>query len=460
MNSLSFAETIKNTFRCIYLRIPDEIRFGKIYRKQRQFLRNTIKCSREEIDLWQMEKIKEIVRNAYEESNYYKKLLDNIGMKPDDLQTISDFKKIPSITKEMIQNNLGKIIYKRYNKSQLNYVTTGGSTGIPLGLYYIRGFSKSIEWAFVHDIWSKFGFETNKKHVILRGNVIEKSVVRKRVLELILSSYHLTEGNMSKYIKSIYEFKPEYIQAYPSSISMLCQYMKENSLPPFQSLKMVMCSSENLFSFQKDMIYDVLKVPICNLYGNTEHTCIASNCRFSDYLHFRPEYGFVEILNEMGEECAVEGDIGEIVATSFNNPAFPLIRYKTGDIAIYTNKKCKCGWNYKLIKEIQGREQEFIITNTGRKICIAAINMHSDIFDHIYQFQFYQNYPGKVTFKFIPKENCSIMDERKIYSEIIKKLGDDVQLNLKRVDKMEVSQRGKHKFLIQELKVNQYCNGI
>lgn len=451
MGKLLFIEIAKNILQPIYYRIPDKIRLGKTYRKHRKFLLKTRSWTPAEIALWQMNKIREIARSAYEETSYYRNALYRIGMHPNDLQTISDFKRIPLTTKEIIQGNIKEFISKKYGRKQLSYINTAGSTGVPLGLYYLKGFSTSIEWAFVHDIWSRFGFKMNKKHAILRGYVIDKGLFTRRGLELIMSSYHLTENNMKRYIEEINKFRPDYVQAYPSSISLLCQFMKEHSIASFPSLRMVMCSSENLLSFQKELIYEVLKAPICNLYGNVEHTSIASNCKFGDYLHFYPEYGYVEFINDKGEECEIEGETGEIIATSFTNPAFPLIRYKTGDIVTYTKELCRCGWNYKLVKEIQGREQEFIITKTGRKICIAAINMHSDIFDNIHQFQFYQDSRGIVTFRFIPKEIFSYSDERNIRSELNKKLGNDIELVLKRVEKIGLSPRGKYKFLIQKL---------
>lgn len=441
--------------RDYYALRPDEIRYGRVYQEKKQLLKKNRALSLDEIKLWQMHKLMEILRCAYEDTDYYRQLFNENGIFLEDIKTIDDFNKIPFLTKEIVQNNIDKIVSKKYKKGNLIYGTTGGSTGTPLGLYFIKKFSISVEMAFVHDIWNKFDFETNKRHTVLRGAIIDSGLFESHGRTLFLSSYHLTDENMKLYVDKINEFMPKYIQAYPSSISTLCQFMQEHSLPPFQSVKMIMCSSENLLPFQKKLISDVLGVPICNLYGNTEHTSIASNCKYSDKLHFYPEYGYVEFLNNEGKECQYEGEIGEIVSTGFTNPAFPLIRYRSGDIITYTNNKCDCNWNYKIIKEVQGREQEFIITGTGRKICIAAINMHSNIFNNVRKFQFHQKKYGEVTLKYIAKESFSNKDEKNIYSELMQKMGNDVRLTLEGVDQIPLTKRGKQAFLIQELNIRQ-----
>ncbi len=96
----------------------------------------------------------------------------------------------------------------------------------------------------------------------------------------------------------------------------------------------------------------------------------------------------MELIGDDGKPVTQEDGLGEIVATGLNNFACPLIRYRTMDLAVPSNIKCECGRNYALLERVEGRLQEFIITETGRLISMAAVNMHSDIFDNGKQFQF------------------------------------------------------------------------
>ena len=447
---------IKSIARVFYERIPDYIRLGKPYRIQREFLKKSRKWSCDEVSIWQLEKIKNIVMSAYNETEYYKYLFDANGIKPREIKTFEDYSEIPFLTREIIQENAKLLISKKYAGYNIYESRTSGSSGVPLSVYFLKKEASSIDEAFVHDIWSKFGFKNNKKHVHIRGYDVEEGVVQKIGMNLYLSSYHLTEKNMPKYIDEILKFEPSYIQAYPSSLSMLSLYMKENSIQPFPSVKLVMCSSEILMPFQRKLITEVLQVPLCNLYGNTEHSVIGSNCKISDYFHLYPEYGYVELINSDGKECTIDGEVGEIVTTSLINPVFPLIRYRTGDMAVHTNRECSCGWNYRLFKEIEGRERGYFISKGGEKISIAIVNTHSDMYDHVHQFQFYQKTPGKVVMNIVPKENFNSKDRERILMELSKKLESKVEVNIEMVNSIKISGRGKHCFLIQELDVTKY----
>lgn len=129
-----------------------------------------------------------------------------------------------------------------------------------------------------------------------------------------------------------------------------------------------------------------------------------------------------------------ETELGEIIATGFNNFAMPFIRYRTMDLAIPSYSKCECGRNYSLLRKIEGRLQELIITKTGRLISMTAINMHSDVFDNIQQFQFYQDKKGEVIFNIVRKTTYSDRDTEYIRKELYNKLGDDVNLGICFVD--------------------------
>ena len=82
---------------------------------------------------------------------------------------------------------------------------------------------------------------------------------------------------------------------------------------------------------------------------------------------------------------------------------------------------------------------------------MTAINFHDDIFDHIRQFQFYQEEKGQVLFRYIPKESCDQTLLTDIRRRLLVKLGDDVELTMQAVDDIPLTPRGKHRFLIQKL---------
>lgn len=164
-----------------------------------------------------------------------------------------------------------------------------------------------------------------------------------------------------------------------------------------------------------------------------------------------PEYGYLELIGSDGNEVTRDRETGEIVATGFNNFATPFIRYKTMDLGIFSTKKCRCGRQYQLLERIEGRLQELIVTKAGRLISMTAINMHSDVFDNIKQFQFYQDKKGEVIFYAVEKNTYTKRDTEYIKGELYKKLGDDIKLEIRFVDHIPRTRSGKYRFLIQEL---------
>ena len=94
--------------------------------------------------------------------------------------------------------------------------------------------------------------------------------------------------------------------------------------------------------------------------------------------------------------------------------AMPIIRFRTDDKACYTSKKCSCPRNYPLIQSFDGRLQELIVSSSGRKISMTSINFHSDVFDHVRQFQFHQYEKGKVELHIVKMPEYNVEESDRI----------------------------------------------
>jgi phenylacetate-CoA ligase len=117
----------------------------------------------------------------------------------------------------------------------------------------------------------------------------------------------------------------------------------------------------------------------------------------------------------------------------------PLIRYRTGDLAIITNGE---------VSEVVGRDYEFLISATGRRISLTAINMHDNIFDGLLAVQFFQERPGEVECRLQPGPQWHSSREEAMRAGLLKKLGDDFTLTLHEVKEVEKTSAGKHKWLV------------
>ncbi|PFK47352.1 capsular biosynthesis protein [Bacillus cereus] len=407
---------------------------------------------------YQILQLKGMLEHAYETVPYYNRVFNEWGIRLKDIQCINDLKVIPYLTKETIRENLGEFISRRYKIKKIQYVTTGGSTGIPFGFYRHDKTELVKEWAFVTHIWERGGYNIYRgnRRVILMGQGVTagEEWFEYRNRNLYLSSSQLNEKNIETYFKKIELFNPDFIQGYTSSLFILARYILEQNLEiKCPQLRAILCVSENILPEQRLVIEAAFHKKVLSFYGHTEHAVIAGECEESTMYHFEPQYGVTEFMN--GEqEVNQEDEIGEIVATGFHNFVMPFIRYRTRDLAVYTNNTCTCGRKHVLAKKIVGRKQEVVVTKSGSKVILTgAYKVIFGLQEQIDLAQFYQDSPGEVLLRIVKKKSYQIQSEQQILMELYKKFGDSIKFRILYVDDIERTQRGKHLFHIQKLEV-------
>ena len=454
-----FPYPVKQGFKYIYSAIPPRFHYGHLFWETYNFLQESQWWSREKLEEHQMQQLSTLLHHAYDNVPYYRKLFDERGLKPKDIQDWDDLKKLPYLTKGIIRENLSDLIARNYPKSKLQCATTGGSTGIPMGFYHEKGVSEAKERAFIITLWHRVNFKMGDRCVVLRGNVVhsankgkfwEYDPVNKN---LILSSYHMTDELLPNYIAKIREFRPDFIQAYPSVVTILARFMEKNDIKPFTSLKALLCGSENLYPWQRELLEEVFQCRVYSWYGHSERAVLAGECEKSTYYHIFPEYGIVELINKDGNPVTNEDELGEIVATGFNNFICPFIRYRTMDLAIRTDAKCECGWNYPLVKTVEGRLQEFFVDKTGSLTTFTCAHKALwNVKEKINAYQYVQNEPGKVLLNIDVRNKFSISDIDSVKRTFLN-FYPRFDITIKFVEDIPRTERGKFTYLIQKLPI-------
>jgi phenylacetate-CoA ligase len=396
--------------------------------------------------------LRRILAFAYSNTTGYRKLFDDAGFHPDDFHSVKDLPRVPFLTKEMIRDDLESYsadIPDRF------YITTGGSTGIPTGMYR-DPISFAKELASKAHQYYRIGWREGDRQIVFRGLQIDTPDATEffpEFNELRCSTYEFGTERMETYRQKAFEFKPDWIRCYPSSGYVFARYLKDSG-KPFPKIKGMLCSSEQLYDFQKDLFQEVFgaNARIFVHYGHYEMAAIAGFCEYTDDYHVLPQYGFVELLDKADKQVTTPGEIGEIVATSFIMHATPFVRYRTQDPAVFKGFGCeKCGRPYQIWERIEGRLQELIVTSTGRFISTSMLNMHDDTYDHLKQFQFHQRERGSVIFRYIPKASLTDELRNETKAKLQSKLGSDIELVIDEVEEIPLTKRGKHRLLIQEL---------
>lgn len=444
---------LKDGLRKLYHFIPQSIRMGYKYHSFYREYQEQLCLPYEKRLENQIYKLQYIVSYAYTHTKYYRRLFDEYGINVKKIQDFSDIEVIPFLTKDILKEHMEDMISDCIPRNKLLYVMTGGSTGNPLG-FYITKETDQRRLAFTWHSWRPWGYKMGMPCAVLRGAVVKDGWFHYNRGEryLYLSTYDMVDSNIEAYIDKLREFSPRFLRGYPSALEILARYIhREGVLVKGLKLKAIFTSSEVLLESQRRIIEDVFQCPIGDLYGNCEQVGFIANCQYDNY-HEYMEHSYLEYLKEDGSP-AKDGELGEIVGTSFINNAVPFIRYKTEDHALMgEGNHCSCGIQSRMIKRMQGRTGDSLKTKYGNLISITALNSHSDIFEHTVRIQYYQEKEGVVVLKIIPRSDYTEEDTKKIYAELGEKFKGQVELRLEFVDSIPLTPRGKYKYLDQRLK--------
>lgn len=437
-----------------YRTIPPSLRYGQAYTR--------FQHEAAEVESWDAKTIRSHQIRALRDSlmaaakaPYYSATFAGRGLNPAKFDSLEQLTDYPLLTKQDIILHREQMVNPEFDASQRLYMTTGGSSGVPVGFYLHKGVSRPKEQAYLEAQWSRRGYRVGDRVAVIRGGVTS-SRARGDICYydatrnwLILSSSHLTLERLPEYVVALNRFRPQHLHAYPSAALMLARGLGQTGLKLGFDLTSVLCGSERLTSESQQYLESTLGARVFHWYGHSERTVLAGQGRTSDHLHFCPTYGFVEF----GEPDA--NGHREVIGTSFHNHVMPLIRYRTGDYVRVVDDECltsgETGANWCTVSEVAGREHEFLVSATGRHISLTAINMHDRIFDGLMAVQFRQRNEGAVELCFQPGRQWTSDREAQIHAGLMKKLGDDFTLTLREVNEVEKTKGGKHRWLVSDL---------
>lgn len=440
-----------------YRILPSRLRLGKAYGDFRKLIQRSEEWDEDEVRSYQLKELRKTLHHANAHCPFYQKRFAEAKFQPEFMTSPEEIRALPCLEKRDIQDHLSELASEAIPASQRLHITTGGSTGAPVGFYLQKGVSRPKEQAFLEAMWRRAGYFDGARLAVIRGHVTSSRSTGKIVSHdytrnwLMLSSYHLTADRMGEYLESIERFQPDLLHAYPSAALQLAEYLESHGQTWRTPLKGVLCGSEWLTNPQKQLLQKVFGCRIYRWYGHSERVVLSGEGSLSDLFYFFPTYGYVE-FSEPNEE-----GLCEIIGTSFHNMAMPLIRYRTGDFAriVRSSSGVELEFPWDAALEFAGRGQEFLVSSTGRRISLTAFNMHDRVFDDLYAVQFYQDRLGVAEFRYVPGPGFDPGRTEEIRRRIEEKLGaDDFKVTLRAVTETEKTERGKLKWLVSKLDLN------
>ncbi len=435
----------------IYRQLPEQFRRGKAYREFKTLAEEGEHWDRKQIEEYQFQELRRVLSHAQEHCEFYRDQFRKSAFDLSAFQSFSDLSKCPLLEKKHLLESREKMVSGAFSASARLYITTGGSTGVPVGFYLHRGISRPKEQAFLEAMWKRGGYFDGARLALLRGHVTsaraDGSISSYDATRdwLMLSSYHLTLDRLDAYLCELERFRPDLLYVYPSSALQLVEYLQKSGAKWKLPLRGVLCGSERLTEPQRKQIEGTFGCRAYSWYGHSERAILAAEGRQSTSYYFVPQYGYAEFGPPTPDGLC------EVIGTSFHNLVMPLIRYRTGDYVRLLPETADREYPVPAASEIAGREQEFLLSSTGRKISLTAFNMHDSIFNDLYAVQFYQERPGAAEFRYIAGPQFHSSRLPVIEAGIRRKLGDDFRLELKPVREVEKTAAGKHRWIMSKL---------
>ena len=321
-----------------------------------------IECmSREEMKALQSERLVKQVKNVYENVAFYRKKMDEAGVKPEDIKSIDDIGKLPFTTKEDLRENYPFGLLAVPQSKIARVQGTSGTTGkLTLASYT----EKDV------DVWGECvaraltmaGLtEEDKLHVCYGYGLFTGGMgldLGARALGCM--SIPMSSGNTQRQLMCMEDFGATAFACTPSYAMYLAEAAKEAGIVERLQLKTGINGAEPWTDEMRHQIEDTLNVNCFDIYGLCEITGpgVACDCIHHKGLHVYEDHFFPEILNPVDHTPCAEGETGELVFTTLSKEGMPLIRYRTKDLTSIEYGKCECGRTLPRIQKFKGRTDD------------------------------------------------------------------------------------------------------
>ncbi len=414
----------------------------------------------EKLKLFQFLKLKELLKQAYQNTSYYKKLFDEIGFNPSKMQDFKDISIIPIQTKQEIKKHFDELKSNDFKNYKPRKNRTSGSTGEPFEIFQ-SSLSHSYLRALNYAAWHQSGYNLGDQYAAFSGgSLLPGSIGFMHYVYSYLQncttlpSYHVNKEYFLKYLKLLQTKRIKYVYGYASALYDFAKTIKEQKLE-FNFVKGLFSSSDMLYPAQRKLIEEVIGTYIIDIYGNPESGLISYECSERNGYHYGMLNSYVEITDEFGNNLN-DNVQGKVIVTSLNSNCFPIIRYDNGDIAATSFYQCKCGRGLQKLTNLGGRSRDFIILKNGRHIHGAFFNHLNSIYKANWLFRYHviqKNY-DELIFQCMVNRMPTSKEIDQIKNEIVMGTDNLIKINTQIVDDIPMTDMGKYKLISREFENN------
>ncbi len=333
--------------------------------KKRYYQQGIETMAYEDMRKLQEERLVKQVKHVYNNVPYYKTLMNERGLTPDDIQSLDDLKKLPFLTKADLRDQYPYGLLATDLKNCVHIQSTSGTTGRRVVAFYTQEDIDIWEECCARAIVAAGGTNEDVCHVcygyglFTGGPGLNGGSHKVGCLTLPMSS-----GNTERQIQFMMDLKSTILCCTPSYAAYIGETLKEKGYgPQDNNLKAGIFGAEPWTEEMRHDIEQTLGIKAYDIYGLTETSGpgVSFECEEQTGMHINEDHFLAEIIDPETGEVLPDGEKGELVFTSLTKEAFPLIRYRTRDICVLSRKKCSCGRTLIKMSKPMGRSDDMLI---------------------------------------------------------------------------------------------------
>jgi phenylacetate-CoA ligase len=405
--------------------------------------------SKHRLEAIQSRRFRSIIRHAYESVPFYRQVMDQRGLRPEDFRSVSDLRKLPLVDKDTVQDNLDRfqswavdpascLVLKSARGGAMTWTARTARRGLAiaereravwlplsgrrLGCKQLHILSPASSTLEIRAFWDRL--------------VVTPAWVSRKFFADPFRSYE-------EIIATLNEVRPDIAFSFGSYVEHFFRFLADSGISPALP-RAWYYGADALSPHWRNLIKEKFGVEVYSNYAATETGRIGFECERRSGYHLNIDFTAVRLVDEQGEDVPA-GEVGEVIVSNLHNTATVLLNYRLGDLAEMSTQDCPCGRNLPLLRELHGRALESIQLADGRRITSGAFWMRfRDILCDVRKVQIVARGQGRMCWRIVPGRGTERQTfEKQLLEHSARVFGAQLEATVEFVDDIPTAPSGK-----------------
>lgn len=378
-----------------------------------RFRRQTANWDNERKTRWLLERLRSVVRRAYEETVYYRELFDRHRFDVHADFGFDEFSRLPVLSREDVHEAGKNLISSAVPKDQIRKETTGGSTGVPT-VVWLGPNERGWRDSGMEHFFEKLGMPEGSRTALLWGHHLDPKTadtLRERYQAFVsnqkwFDSMRLSPEILDRYHEELERFRPASIVAYASALGYLAEHVLNRGYKPSYPTRCLVTGGEKLWSRHRQIIEEAFGRPVHERYGSRDAGCLGVQLNPANSLEYTIDWSYIFVEPELPQTES------PILVTKLQADGMPMIRYRIGDVGLFPADS-KPGHPAFVLPDVMGRVVDRVVLPDGR--WIAGQEVPHLLKDYpVREFLFLQRQDHSVELQLVPQKEFNDDSLRKI----------------------------------------------